>query len=65
MKTKSFLTYFKQLQDPRSHINNLHEINTILLIGVIAKLCGFIHGKTWRQMEEFEISQKVRKRKRI
>ena len=44
------MTYFKQLQDPRSHINKLHEINTILLIGVIATLCG---AETWKQMEEF------------
>jgi hypothetical protein len=40
MKEDLFLTYFKELEDPRSPINKLHELNTILLIGVIATLCG-------------------------
>ncbi len=62
MKTEQLLTYFKKLQDPRSHTNKLYEMNTILLIGLISKLCGF---ETWKQMEEFKISQKVKKRKRI
>ena len=50
MKENLFLTYFKELEDPRSPINKLHELNTILLIGVIATLCG---AETWKQMEEF------------
>ena len=50
MKEDLFLTYFKELEDPRSPINKLHELNTILLIGVIATLCG---AETWKQMEEF------------
>jgi len=46
MKTDSFLQYFIQITDPRSHINRIH-VNTILLIGVVATLCG---AETWKQM---------------
>lgn len=54
MKTNSFLPFFEHLEDPRSHINKLHELNSILLIGVIATLCG---AETWKQMEEFAIAK--------
>lgn len=54
MKKISFLTYFEQLEDPRSHINKLHELNSILLIGIIATLSG---AETWKQMEEFAIAK--------
>lgn len=54
MKKISFLTYFEQLDDPRSHINKLHELNSILLIGIVATLCG---AETWKQMEEFAVAK--------
>jgi hypothetical protein len=31
---------FNQLQDPRSHINRLHKLIDILLIGIISVLSG-------------------------
>jgi len=40
--------------DTRSHVNKLHELNTILLIAVVASLCG---AETWKQMEEFAIAK--------
>src|SRR5699024_4406289 len=49
-----FLDHFKQIQDPRSHINRLHELNEVLLIGIISVLCG---AETWKQMEEFSKSK--------
>lgn len=52
MKRNSILSYFNQLEDPRSHVNRLHNLNSILLIGIIATLCG---AETWKQMEEFAI----------
>ena len=54
MKTDSFLQYFSKITDPRSHINRIHDQNTILLIGVVATLCG---AETWKQMEEFAIAK--------
>jgi len=54
MKTDSFLQYFSQIIDPISHINRIHNLNTILLIGVVATLCGV---ETWKQVEEFAIAE--------
>lgn len=45
-----FLTYFKELEDPRRPVNKLNELNMVLLIRVIATLCV---AETRKQMEEF------------
>ena len=31
---------FSNLTDPRSHINRLHLLNDILLIGIVSVICG-------------------------
>ena len=55
MKTNNDLVrIFSQIQDPRSHINKLHNIVDILFIGVIAVLCG---AETWLQMKMFAHSK--------
>jgi predicted transposase YbfD/YdcC len=54
MKTQSFLSYFSEINDPRSHVNKLHDLNNILLIGVISTICG---ASTWKQMEDFAITK--------
>jgi hypothetical protein len=54
MKADSFLQFFSQITDPRSHINRIHDLNTVLLIGVVTTLCG---AETWKQMEEFAIAK--------
>jgi predicted transposase YbfD/YdcC len=48
---KSILT---KINDPRSHINRLHKLTDILLIGVISVLCG---AETWKQMVGFAKSK--------
>jgi predicted transposase YbfD/YdcC len=45
---------FSQVQDPRSHINKLHNIVDILLIGMVSVLCG---AETWLQMKMFAQSK--------
>lgn len=50
MKDVLFLSYFNELKDPRSHINKLHNLDSILLIGIASVICG---AQTWKQMEEF------------
>lgn len=51
MKTDNDLVHiFSQVEDPRSHINKLHNIVDILLIGIISVLCG---AETWKQMNMF------------
>jgi len=45
---------FSQIQDPRSHINRLHNVVDILLIGIISVLCG---AETWLQMKMFARSK--------
>lgn len=54
MKNNKFLECFGEVEDPRSHINRLHLLNDILLIGISSVLCG---AETWKQMEEFAKSK--------
>lgn len=41
---------FSTLTDPRSHINRLHLLKDILIIGIVSVLCG---AETWKQMVQF------------
>lgn len=41
---------FNQIDDPRSHINKLHKLEDILLIGIISVICA---AETWKDMEAF------------
>lgn len=50
MKVDVFYECFSKINDPRSHINKLHELNEILIICIAASICG---ADTWKQMEEF------------
>ena len=45
---------FGQIEDHRSHINKLHNLIDILLIGIIAVICG---AETWEQMVRFANSK--------
>jgi hypothetical protein len=42
--------FFRDLEDKRSHINKLHSLDSILLVGIASVVCG---AQTWKQMEEF------------
>ncbi len=48
------ITIFSQVEDPRSHINRLHNLIDILFIGIISVLCG---AETWKQMVSFSKSK--------
>ncbi len=51
MKTNNNLkAFFGQIEDHRSDINQLHNLIDILLISIIAVICG---AETWKQMSEF------------
>jgi predicted transposase YbfD/YdcC len=54
MDTSKLLTIFAQIDDPRSHINKLHELEEILLIGIISVMCG---AETWEHMVSFSKSK--------
>ena len=55
MKSDSkIISIFKQVEDPRSHINQLHNLIDILLIGIISVICG---ADTWKQMVGFAKSK--------
>ena len=55
MKSDSkIISIFNQLEDPRSHINQLHNLIDILLIGIISVICG---AETWKQMVGFAKSK--------
>jgi len=48
------MSIFGTIDDPRSHINKLHNLVDILLIGIISVICG---AETWEQMVEFSKSK--------
>ena len=48
------MSIFGSIEDPRSHINQLHNLVDILLIGIISVICG---AETWKQMVEFANSK--------
>jgi len=50
------VSIFGNIEDPRSHINQLHNLVDILLIGIISVICG---AATWKQMIEFANSKEV------
>jgi len=54
------MSIFGTIDDPRSHINQQHDIVDILLIGIISVICG---AETWKQMVEFSSSKEVFLRK--
>lgn len=52
----NFKDIFGQIEDHRSHINKLHNLEDILLIGIIAVISG---AETWDQMFGFAQSKEV------
>ncbi len=53
-KQNKLISIFNQVEDPRSHINQLHNLIDILLIGIISVICG---AETWKQMVGFAKSK--------
>jgi predicted transposase YbfD/YdcC len=54
------MSIFGSIEDPRSHINKLHNLVDILLIGIISVISG---AETWKQMVEFANSKEEFMRK--
>jgi len=50
----NLMSIFGSIDDPRSHINQLHNLVDILFIGIISVICG---AETWKQMIEFANSK--------
>lgn len=48
------ISIFGSVEDPRSHINQLHNLVDIFLIGIISVICG---AETWKQMVDFAYSK--------
>jgi len=48
------MSIFGSIEDPRIHINQLHDLVDILLIGIISVISG---AETWKQMVEFASSK--------
>ena len=59
-KENALISIFGTIEDPRSHINQLHNLIDILLIGIISVISG---AETWKQMVEFARSKEVFLRK--
>jgi predicted transposase YbfD/YdcC len=53
-KDNKLTTIFAQISDYRSHINRLHNLNDILLIGITAVISG---AETWEQIEYYAKSK--------
>ncbi|NPD45644.1 transposase family protein, partial [Lentimicrobium sp. S6] len=54
--TNNLISIFGTIDDPRSHISQLHNISDIFLVGIISVICGAV---TWKQMREFAQSKEV------
>ena len=52
--TTKLTTIFSQVEDPRRDITKLHQLNDILLIAILAVICG---AETWKDIETFAISK--------
>ena len=50
----SLVRIFSEVEDPRSHINRLHNLTDVIAIGMVAVLCG---AETWEQMVAFSKSK--------
>lgn len=48
--TNRLRSIFGQINDPRSDINKLHQLEDILLIGIISVICA---AETWKDMESY------------
>jgi hypothetical protein len=46
--TTKLTRIFSQVEDPRRDITKLHQLNDILLIGIISVICG---ADSWNEME--------------
>jgi len=54
MTLSKLATVFSQVKDPRRDLLKLHQLNDILLISVLAVICG---ADTWKDIETFAISK--------
>jgi DDE_Tnp_1-associated len=48
--TNKLFSIFGQIDDPRRDVTRLHKLNDILLIGIIAVICG---AETWNNVEGY------------
>lgn len=54
MITTTLATSFSHLEDPRRDITKLHPLNDILLISILAVICG---AETWKDIQTFGTSK--------
>lgn len=52
--TTKLTRIFSQVEDPRRDITKLHQLNDILLISILAVICG---AQTWKDIETFASSK--------
>ena len=52
--TTKLTRVFSQVEDPRRDITKLHLLNDILLISILAVICG---AETWKNIETFAMSK--------
>ena len=48
--TNKLSSFFANIDDPRRDVTKLHKLNDILLVGIIAVICG---AETWNNVEEY------------
>jgi predicted transposase YbfD/YdcC len=48
------IAIFGQMDDPRRDLTKLHNLNDILLIGIIAVICG---ANTWNEIEQYALEK--------
>jgi predicted transposase YbfD/YdcC len=48
------MSIFTQIDDPRRDLTRLHNLNDILLVGIISVICG---ADTWNEMEQYAVEK--------
>lgn len=52
--TRNLRSILEQIEDPRRDLTRLHNLNDILLIGIIAVICG---ADTWNEIEQYALEK--------
>ena len=52
--TENLRSILEQIDDPRRDLTRLHNLNDILLIGIIAVICG---ADTWNEIEQYAVEK--------
>ncbi|MCF6297333.1 MAG: transposase family protein [Flavobacteriaceae bacterium] len=57
--TRKLNSFFSKTDDPRRDLTKLHNLNDILLIGIIAVICS---ANTWNEIELYALEKETQRK---